>query len=154
VADADAKAEYDKFKAAQSGVEIRARHILVEKEDEAKALIAQIKAGGSFEELAKKNSKDPGSGANGGDLDFAKPDAYVPEFGQAMASLKKGQLTTDPVKTQFGFHIIKLEDTREAKFPEFDEVKPQLMQRMEQQKLQGYQESLRKAAKTDFKFTQ
>jgi peptidyl-prolyl cis-trans isomerase C len=157
VTDAEAKGEYDKFKAQAGGggnTEYRARHILVEKEDEAKALLTQLKGGAKFEDLAKKHSKDTGSAQNGGDLDFAKPDAYVPEFGQAMASLKKGQLTTDPVKTQFGFHIIKLEDTREAKFPEFDEVKPQLMQRMEQQKLQGYQESLRKAAKTDFKFTQ
>ena len=153
----DAKAEYEKFKAqagAGGNTEYRARHILVEKEDEAKALLTQLKGGAKFEDLAKKHSKDTGSAQNGGDLDFAKPDAYVPEFGQAMASLKKGQLTTDPVKTQFGFHIIKLEDTREAKFPDFEEVKPQLMQRMEQQKLQAYQESLRKAAKTDFKFAQ
>jgi peptidyl-prolyl cis-trans isomerase C len=157
VADADAKAEYDKFKAqagAGGNTEYRARHILVEKEDEAKALLTQLKGGAKFEDLAKKHSKDTGSAQNGGDLDFAKPDAYVPEFGQAMASLKKGQLTTDPVKTQFGFHIIKLEDTREAKFPEFEDVKPQLVQRMEQQKLQAYQESLRKGAKTDFKFSQ
>jgi peptidyl-prolyl cis-trans isomerase C len=69
-----------------------------------------------------------------------------------MASLKKGELTTDPVKSQFGFHIIRLEDTREAQFPAFEEVKPQVMQRLEQQKLQQYQETLRKQAKTDFKF--
>ncbi|MFN7725494.1 MAG: peptidylprolyl isomerase [Rubrivivax sp.] len=152
VTDAEAKAEYDKFKAAASGTEYRARHILVEKEEEAKALIAQIKAGGSFEELAKKNSKDPGSGANGGDLDFAKPDSYVPEFGAAMAKLKKGEMTDAPVKTQFGFHIIKLEDTREAQFPAFDDVKGQLKQRLEQGKLQQYQEDLRAKAKTDYKF--
>jgi peptidyl-prolyl cis-trans isomerase C len=152
VTDADAKAEYDKFKAQASGVEYRARHILVESEDEAKALIKQIKEGGSFEELAKKNSKDPGSGANGGDLDFAMADAYVPEFSQALAQLKKGEMTETPVKTQFGFHIIKLEDTREAQFPSFDDVKAQILQRLEQIKLQQYQEQLRKAAKTDYKF--
>ncbi len=152
VSDAEAKAEYDKFKAQATGTEYRARHILVDKEEEATALVAQLKAGGNFEELAKKNSKDTGSGANGGDLDFAKVDAYVPEFSQAMAKLKKGEMTDKPVKTQFGFHIIKLEDTREAQFPAFDDVKGQLKQRLEQTKLQTYQETLRKAAKTDYKF--
>ena len=95
ISDAEVKAEYDKFKAQASGTEYRARHILVEKEDEAKALIAQIKAGAKFEDLAKKNSKDPGSGENGGDLDFAAPNAYVPEFSQAMVKLKKGEMTED-----------------------------------------------------------
>lgn len=154
VADGDVKAEYDKFKAQNTGSEYRARHILVEKEDEAKKLIAEIKAGGKFEDLAKKHSKDPGSGANGGDLDFAKPDAYVPEFSQAMAALKKGEMTETPVKSQFGFHIIRLDDTREAQFPAYDDVKGQLRQRMEQAKLQQYQETLRKSAKTDYKFSQ
>jgi peptidyl-prolyl cis-trans isomerase C len=154
VSDAEAKAEYDKFKAQVVGTEYHARHILVEKEDEAKALIAQIKGGAKFEDLAKKHSKDPGSGANGGDLDFAKADAYVPEFGQALAKLKKGEMTSEPVKTQFGWHIILLEDTREAQFPAFEDVKPQLVQRLEQIKLQDYQEGLRKAAKTDYKFAQ
>jgi peptidyl-prolyl cis-trans isomerase C len=152
VTDAEAKAEYDKFKAQAAGVEYRARHILVENEDEAKALLAKLKAGASFEELAKKNSKDPGSAENGGDLDFAKADAYVPEFGQALAKLMKGETTEAPVKTQFGWHIIRLDDTREAQFPAFEDVKPQLVQRMEQIKLQQYQEELRKAAKTDYKF--
>ncbi|MCR5865118.1 MAG: peptidylprolyl isomerase [Aquincola tertiaricarbonis] len=152
VSDADAKAEYDKFKAQSAGQEFRARHILVETEDQAKALIAEIKAGGNFEEIAKKNSKDPGSGENGGDLDFAKPDAYVPEFGQAMAALKKGEMTETPVKTQFGYHIIKLEDTREAQFPAFEEVKPQIQQRLTQVKLQQFQQDLRAKAKTDYKF--
>lgn len=152
VSDADAKAEYDKFKAQSAGMEYRARHILVETEDQAKALIAEIKAGGSFEEIAKKNSKDPGSGENGGDLDFAKPDAYVPEFGQALAALKKGEMTDTPVKTQFGYHIIKLEDTREAQFPSFEEVKPQIQQRLTQVKLQQFQQELRTKAKTDYKF--
>ena len=152
VNDAEAKAEYDKFKKVATGTEYRARHILVEKEADAKALIAQIKAGAKFEDLAKKNSKDTGSAENGGDLDFAKPDAYVGEFGQAMAKLKKGEMTETPVKTQFGFHIIRLEDTRDAQFPGFDEIKPQVVQRIEQEKLQKFQEELRTKAKTDFKF--
>jgi peptidyl-prolyl cis-trans isomerase C len=154
VGDAEAKAEYDKFKAQATGSEYRARHILVEKEDEAKALIAQIKGGAKFEELAQKHSKDPGSGANGGDLDFAKADAYVPEFGGAMTKLKKGEMTEAPVKTQFGWHIIRLEDMREAQFPPFEQVKGQIEQRLAQIKLQKYQEDLRKSAKTDYKFSQ
>ena len=154
VSDADAKAEYDKFKAQAAGTEDRARHILVEKEDEAKSLIAQIKGGAKFEDLAKKHSKDPGSGENGGDLDFAKPDAYVPEFGQAMARLNKGEMTDAPVKSQFGWHIIRLDDTREAQFPPFDEVKGQIKQRLEQARMQAFQEDLRAKAKTDYKFSQ
>jgi peptidyl-prolyl cis-trans isomerase C len=153
VTDADMKAEYDKFKAQSSGTEYRARHILVEKEEEAKALIAQIKAGGNFEELAKKNSKDPGSGANGGDLDFAAPGSYVPEFSQAMVKLKKGEMTQEPVKSQFGYHIIKLDDTREAQFPPFEEVKPQIKQRLEQQRLAAFRDEVRAKAKTDYKFS-
>ena len=152
VTDAEARAEYDKFKAQSAGTEYRARHILVESEDDAKKLITQIKGGAKFEDLAKKNSKDTGSGENGGDLDFAKADAYVPEFSKAMTSLKKGEMTDAPVKSQFGYHIIRLEDVREAKFPDFDAVKPQIEQRLAQVKLQKYQEDLRKAAKTDFKF--
>lgn len=152
VSDEEAKGEYEKVKAANTGTEYRASHILVEKEEEAKALIAQIKGGAKFEDLARKNSKDPGSGERGGDLDFAKPDAYVPEFGKAMAALKKGQLTDTPVKTQFGWHIIRLDDTREAQFPAFDEVKAQVRQRLEQVKMQKFQEDLRKAARTDYKF--
>ena len=152
VTDAAAQVEYDKFKAQATGTEYRASHILVEKEDEAKALIAQIKGGAKFDELAKKHSKDPGSGANGGDLDFAKPDSYVPEFGQAMAKLKKGEMTDAPVKTQFGYHIIRLVDTRDAAFPAFDDVKGQIKQRIEQVQMQRYQDELRSKAKTDYKF--
>ncbi|MBI5257495.1 MAG: peptidylprolyl isomerase [Burkholderiales bacterium] len=152
VTDAEAKAEYDKFKAQATGSEYRASHILVEGEEEAKALIAQIKGGAKFEDLAKAKSKDPGSGANGGDLDFAKAENYVPEFSKAMTALKKGEMTETPVKSQFGWHIIRLDDTREAQFPDFDAVKPQIQQRLGQMKLQKFQEDLRKSAKTDYKF--
>ena len=153
VSDADAQAEYDKFKAANGGNEYRARHILVEKEEDAKALIAQIKAGGNFEELAKKNSKDTGSAEKGGDLDFANPNNFVPEFSKAMTALQKGEMTQEPVKSQFGFHIIKLEDTRAATFPAFDDVKAQIKQRIEQQKGAEYQRGLIEKAKTDYKFS-
>jgi len=153
VTDAEIQAEYDKFKAQSAGTEYRARHILVEKEDEAKALIAQIKGGAKFEDLAKKSSKDPGSGANGGDLDFAAPGSYVPEFSQAMVKLKKGEMTETPVKSQFGYHIIKLEDTREAKFPPIEEVKPQIEQRLGQMKMAKFRDDIRGKAKTDYKFS-
>ncbi len=151
--DAEVQAEYDKFKAQSGGTEYKAKHILVEKEDEAKAILAQLKAGAKFEDLAKKNSKDPGSAENGGDLDFAGPGSYVPEFSTALVKLKKGAMTDTPVKTQFGYHIIKLEDTREAKFPPLEEVKGQIQQRLAQQKLIAYRDDLRAKAKTDFKFT-
>jgi peptidyl-prolyl cis-trans isomerase C len=153
VTDAEIQAEYDKFKSQASGTEYRARHILVEKEEEAKGLIAQIKGGASFEELAKKHSKDPGSGQNGGDLDFANPGSYVPEFSQALVKLKKGEMTDSPVKSQFGYHIIKLEDTREAKFPPFEEVKPQIQQRLNQMKMAKFRDDIRAKAKTDYKFS-
>jgi peptidyl-prolyl cis-trans isomerase C len=147
VTDADVKAEYDKFVAANSGKEYRARHILVEKEEEAKAIIASLKKGGKFEDIAKKQSKDPGSGANGGDLDWAAAASYVPEFSEAMVKLEKGQLTQEPVKTQFGYHVIRVDDVRTAEIPKFEEIKPQIAQQMGQQKLQEYQKGLRDKAK-------
>ena len=153
VSDADIRAEYDKFKAQSGGTEYRARHILVEKEEDAEALIAQIKGGAKFEDLAKKNSKDPGSGENGGDLDFANPGSYVPEFSQAMVKLKKGEMTEAPVKTQFGYHIIKLDDTRDAQLPKLEEVKPQIQQRLAQQKVAAFRDEIRAKAKTDYKFS-
>jgi peptidyl-prolyl cis-trans isomerase C len=147
VTDAEVKAEYDKFVAANGGKEYRARHILVEKEDEAKSLIADLKKGAKFEDLAKKASKDPGSGANGGDLDWANAASYVPEFSNAMVKLEKGQLTDTPVKSQFGYHIIRVDDVREAQLPKLEEVKPQITQQLTQSKLGKFQEDLRSKAK-------
>jgi peptidyl-prolyl cis-trans isomerase C len=154
ITDADLKAEYDKIKAQTPlGAEYRASHILVENEDQAKALIAQIKGGASFEDLARKNSKDPGSGEKGGDLDWANATSYVPEFSQAMIKLKKGEMTEVPVKSQFGYHVIKVVDIREAQFPPFEDVKPQLQQRLVQMRLAQYQTEIRAKAKTDYKFS-
>lgn len=149
LADADIKAEYDKFVAANSGKEYQAHHILVEKEDQAKALIAQLKKGAKFEDLAKKNSKDPGSGARGGDLGWAPAANYVPEFSKAMVALSKGQSSDAPVKSQFGFHIIRLDDVREAQLPKLEDVKPQIAQQLQQQKLVRYQNELRSKAKVE-----
>lgn len=147
VSDAEIKAEYDKFASANTGKEFRARHILVESEAEAKALIAQIKGGASFEELAKSKSKDPGSGANGGDLDWANPSNFVPEFSEAMKALDKGQMTEAPVKSQFGWHIIRVDDIRQAQLPPIEQFKPQIQQHLGQQKLTQYREELLKSAK-------
>jgi len=147
VTDDEIKAEYDKFTAANGGKEYRARHILVEKEEEAKAIIAAIKGGAKFEDQAKAKSKDPGSGANGGDLDWANAASYVTEFSQAMIKLEKGQMTQDAVKSQFGYHIIRVDDVRQAKLPAFEELKPQIAQQMQQQKLAEFQRTLREKAK-------
>ena len=149
ITDADLKAEYDRFAAANGGKEYRARHILVEKEDEAKAIIAQLKKGGKFDEIAKKSSKDPGSGAKGGDLDWASAGNFVAEFSDAMTKLAKGKMTDTPVKTQFGYHIIRLDDVRDAQLPKFEDVKPQIAQQLQQQKMTKYQDDLRAKAKVE-----
>lgn len=147
IKDADIQAEYDKFK-AQIGdeKEYNARHILVEKEDEAKAIIAKLKAGDKFEELAGQ-SKDRGSAASGGSLDWAPAGNYVKPFADALTALKKGEFTQIPVKSQFGYHIIKLEDVRTAKIPAFEELKPRIVQTLQQQKFLAFQETLRNKAK-------
>ncbi len=149
VTDAEIQAEYDKYVAANTGKEYKASHILVETEDQAKAIIASIKKGAKFEDIAKKQSKDPGSGARGGDLDWATPSSYVAEFTQALVKLDKGKMTQTPVKTQFGWHVIRLDDVREAKLPKLDEVKPQIAQQLQQQKLAKFQEDLRAKAKVE-----
>lgn len=149
VTDAEIKAEYDKFVAANSGKEYKVSHILVEKEDEAKAIIASIKKGAKFEDIAKKQSKDPGSGAKGGDLDWANPSSYVAEFTEALIKLDKGKMTQTPVKSQFGWHVIRLDDTRQAQLPKLEDVKPQIAQQLQQQKLAKFQEDIRAKAKVE-----
>ncbi len=148
VTDAEIKAEYDKYAAANSGKEYKASHILVEKEDEAKAILADLKKGAKFEDIAKKKSKDPGSGAQGGNLDWAAPGSYVPEFSEAMTKLEKGK-TSAPIKSQFGWHIIRLDDVREAQLPKLEDVKSQVSQQLQQQKLAKFQEVLRAKAKVE-----
>jgi len=153
ISDADAQKEYEAVKAQQGGPEYKARHILVETEDEAKKIIADLKLGAKFEDLAAK-SKDPGSAARGGDLDWANPNSYVPEFSKAMVGLKKGELTETPVKTQFGLHVIRLDDVRESQFPPFEQVKDQVKERLKQVRWNEFQKQLRAGAKTDYKFSQ
>jgi len=149
VTDPEIQAEYDKFVAANSGKEYHAHHILVEKEAQAKAIIAAIKKGAKFEDIAKKQSKDPGSGAKGGDLDWASAGNYVKEFSEAMTALTKGKMTETPVKSQFGYHIIRLDDVRDAQLPKLEDVKQQIVQQLGQQKLVKFQEDLRAKAKIE-----
>jgi peptidyl-prolyl cis-trans isomerase C len=150
VKDADVQAEYNKFKDETSagGKEYKARHILVEKEDDAKKIIEQLNKGESFESLAVQ-SKDPGSAASGGDLGWNTASTFVKEFSDAMVALDKGKTVAQPVKTQFGFHVIRLDDVREAAPPPLDQVKPQIQQQLERQKVQQLQQELRTAAKVE-----
>ena len=142
VSDAVLQKEYDAIKAQMGDKEYKVRHILVEKEDEAKEIIVLLQKGEKFEKLAER-SKDPGSKANGGDLDWNAPGNFVKPFSDAMVKLPKGKFTTVPVQTQFGWHVIEVDDIREAKVPPFDEVKPQLAQRMQGQQLEVYFKDLR-----------
>jgi peptidyl-prolyl cis-trans isomerase C len=144
----------ERLKSMPSEEEVHARHILVSTEDEAKAIIADLKKGTAFDKLAKEKSTDKASGAEGGDLGWFKKSDMVKEFADAAFALKKDELTETPVKSQFGYHIIKLEDTREAQFPPLDAVTPQIKQRLEQQKLAKFRDDVRDKSKTDYKFTQ
>ena len=148
VTDAELKAEYDRLTKGAAGgdKEYRARHILVETEAEAKSIVEQLKKGARFEELAKK-SKDPGSAANGGDLDWNGPDTFVKPFAEAMVKLEKGQLTEIPVKTDFGWHVIRLDDVREPAPPPLEQVAPQLKQEMERRRIQTLQNDLKAKAR-------
>lgn len=149
IAEDQLKKEYEKVKASSSGKEYKARHILVESEDEAKQIIAQLKKGGSFDRIAADKSKDQGSKARGGDLDWGPAGRYVPAFGQALSKLKKGELTEAPVQTQFGWHVIRLDDERALKFPSYEEIKPQIQQEMRQQQISKVVSDLRAKAKIE-----
>jgi peptidyl-prolyl cis-trans isomerase C len=145
------KAEYNKAKSAEGDKEYKAQHILVEDEKDAKDLIAQIKKGGSFDKLAKEKSKDAGSKDQGGKLEWTMPTNFVKPFSDAMVKLKKGEMTQEPVKTPYGYHIIKLEDTRAAKVPGFDEVKDKIRQTQQQTLITKMLEDLRAKAKVEEK---
>jgi peptidyl-prolyl cis-trans isomerase C len=146
VKEADIKAEYDRYKAQAGDKEYHVRHILVATEPEAKAIIAKLKGGAKFEELAKQ-SKDTGTANSGGDLDWATPSSFPKVFSDAFIGLQKGGITETPVQTPNGFHIIKLDDTRPTKLPALAEVKGQIEEALQQKKLQAYQESMVAKAK-------
>jgi peptidyl-prolyl cis-trans isomerase C len=144
------KQEYDRLKAMVTGEEYKARHILVEKEAEAKDIIARLtKDPGAFAKLAKEKSKDPGSKDNGGDLGWFDPSRMVPEFAAALAKLEKGKFTAAPVKTQFGYHVILLEDKKPIEAPPLDDVKPQLSQQLQQQNVMKQVDALKAKAKIE-----
>jgi peptidyl-prolyl cis-trans isomerase C len=143
VPESDLKKEYDTIKGAIGDKEYKVRHILVENEDDAKAIITELQKGAKFDELAKSRSKDPGSKDKGGDLDWNAPANFVKPFGDAMKTTPKGKFTAQPVQTQFGWHVIEVDDVRDAKVPGYDEVKPQLQQRLQAQWLDKYFKDLR-----------
>jgi len=148
VKDEEMLAEYNKLKASRGDKEYRARHILVDKDTEANEIVAQLKKGAKFEDLAKQ-SKDPGSKEKGGDLDWNPPQTFVKPFADALAKLDKGKYTETPVQTQFGWHVIQLDDVRSTQFPAFDAIKQQMLSRMQEQEVQKFVRELRAKAKIE-----
>ncbi len=149
ITDADLQKQYDQFKGTMGSNEYKVRHILVDKEDDAKAIIAELNKGGDFAKLAKDKSKDPGSKDNGGDLDWGPPNRYVKPFADAVTSLQKGGTTSAPVKTDFGYHVIRVDDVRPLQVPPFTELKEQFRQRAQQQQIQKLVMDLRQKAKVE-----
>ena len=144
------KSEYERIRATITGTEYKARHILVEKESEARDIIARLrKEPAAFAKLAKERSKDSRSGANGGDLGWFDLSRMVPEFGAAVSKLEKGKFTVEPVKTRFGYHVILLEDSKPIEAPPLEEVKPQLSQQVQQQNVMKQLDALKAKAKIE-----
>ncbi|NHZ33757.1 peptidylprolyl isomerase [Massilia rubra] len=152
VTDAMVKAEYDKMVTSAGGTEYKARHILVKEEADAKSIIAKLKKDAkAFAGLAKDKSMDPGSKVNGGDLGWFNPASMVPEFGAAVAKLEKGKFTEEPVKSQFGYHVIMLEDSRPIAPPPLEQVKEQIKQQQQRTNMKTYLDKLKADAKIDIK---
>ena len=149
VTDSDVQKEYDRAKSQAGDKEYRARHILVETEEQAKSLVDELKKGGKFDDLATKNSKDPGSAQRGGDLDWNVPGTYDKQFADALVKLEKGKYTDTPVHTRFGYHIIMLEDVRPVKFPALNEVRQRISQQVTQTRIDELVKSLRAKAKVE-----
>jgi len=149
ITDAQLEQQYTQFKASMGTNEYKVRHILVDKEDDAKAIIAELNKGGDFAKIAKDKSKDPGSKDNGGDLDWGPSARYVKPFADAVTSMQKGQTTPAPVKTDFGYHVIRLDDVRPLQVPPFSELKDQFRQRAQQQQVQKLVMDLRSRAKIE-----
>jgi peptidyl-prolyl cis-trans isomerase C len=145
VSDEEVKAAYDS-EVANMPKEYKARHILVEKKETADAILKELQAGGDFSKIAKAQSKDPGSAAKGGDLGWFSAQTMVKPFAEALAKLEKGKMTTTPVQTEYGFHIIMLDDVRSPSAPAFEDVKEQVKMFAQRKKLQAYLDELRKTA--------
>jgi peptidyl-prolyl cis-trans isomerase C len=149
VTEADVQKEYDRAREQAGASEFKARHILVETEDEAKRLIAELQKGGKFEDLAKASSKDEGTRELGGDLDWKLPAALEKPFADAMVALDKGKFTAAPVRTRFGYHVIQLDDVRDVNFPPIAQVNQQIRQRLLRQKVEVLVRELRAKAKVE-----
>jgi peptidyl-prolyl cis-trans isomerase C len=150
VSEAAVLAEYEKVKTSSGGKELSARHILVDKEADAKAIIVKLKKDANqFAALAKAQSKDTGSKERGGDLGWFDPASMVPEFSAAAAKLEKGKFTDVPVKSQFGFHVIQLIDTRSKPAPSLDELRPRIAQQLQQQSLKKVLDEMKAKAKIE-----
>jgi peptidyl-prolyl cis-trans isomerase C len=149
ITDAQLEAQYTQFKGSMGSNEYKVRHILVDKEDDAKAIIAELNKGGDFAKIAKDKSKDPGSKDNGGDLDWGPSARYVKPFADAVTGMQKGQTTPAPIKTDFGYHVIRLDDVRPLQVPPFSELKEQFRQRAQQQQIQKLVMDLRSRAKVE-----
>lgn len=145
------KVEYDKMTALMGDKEYHAKHILVEKEDEAKAIIAELNKKGDFAKIAKAKSKDAGSAKNGGDLEWQSPSRFVKPFSDAMVALQKGSFSQTPVKSDFGYHIIKVEDSRATQKPDFNQVKEQLKPRLQNQQIETMITEMRAKSKIEEK---
>lgn len=152
ITDADLEKQYQQFKGSMGQNEYKVSHILVDNEADAKAIIEQLKKNpGDFAKIAKEKSKDPGSKDNGGDLDWGPAARYVKPFADAVQSQPKGQISQQPVKTDFGYHIIRVDDVRPLKVPEFKDLKEQFKQRAQQQQIQKFVQDLRAKAKVEEK---
>lgn len=151
ITDADLQKQYEQFKGSMGSNEYKVAHILVDKEDDAKAIIADLNKGGDFATIAKEKSKDPGSKENGGNLDWGPAARYVKPFADAVQSQPKGKISAAPVKTDFGYHVIRVDDMRPLKVPEFTELKEQFRQRAQQQQIQKMVMDLRSKAKVEGK---
>ena len=148
VSDAQLRAGYEKIKSQLGSTEYKARHILVKTEEEAKAIIDNLGKGAKFDELAKQ-SIDPGSKDKGGDLGWASAGNFVKPFSDALTALAKGKYTETPVKSEFGYHVIELEDTRPLNAPAFEELKPRLLQQAQGEQINKMVEELRGKAKVN-----
>jgi len=149
ITEADLQKQYEQFKGSMGTNEYKVRHILVDKEDEAKQIIADLNKGGDFAKIAKDKSKDPGSKDNGGDLDWGPSARYVKPFADAVQAQQKGKVSAAPVKTDFGYHVIIVDDVRPLKVPEYAEIKEQFRQRAQQQQIQKLVMDLRSKAKVE-----
>jgi len=148
--EADVRQEYERVKAERGGEvckQYKSRHILVKEEADARQIIADLDAGGDFAAIAKEKSEDTGTKEQGGELDWSEAEGYVQPFGEALKALKKGERTKEPVKTNYGYHIIELEDVKSMPFPEFDQVKPQIQQQLATKMRDDYIADLRAKAK-------